>query len=232
MEQYTNHHNPYKAGKPLTSDDGFFGRDDIIKEVRLLLESKQNNLIVLYGQRRIGKTSILHKLERSLPNPPFFAVNFDLLDKARTPISEVLYEIAVKCAQKAGVPYDSKDLFLSNPDAFHNHFLPVLFEKLGKEKRLVFLFDEFDVLDQTKEKLPPTAAAIAIHPYLRRLIDSHPDIYFIFVVGRRMEELGYEFLSTFKSSHNILVFVLEEKEAIELIKRGEKDGIVFVKYNS
>jgi len=227
MEQYTNHHNPYKAGKPLTSDDGFLGREDIIKEVRLLLESKQNNLIVLYGQRRIGKTSILHKLERYLPNPPFFTVNFDLLDKARTPISEVLYEIAIKCAQKAGIPFDSKDLFLSNPDAFHQHFLPVLFEKLGKEKRLVFLFDEFDVLDQTKEKLPPTAAAIAIHPYLRKLIDSHPDIYFIFVVGRRMEELGYEFLSTFKSSHNILVFVLEDKEAIELIKRGEKDGIVF-----
>lgn len=227
MDRYTEHHNPYRAGKPLTSDEGFFGRDDIIEKVRMILDSRQNNLVVLYGQRRIGKTSILHKLERSLPNPPYFAINFDLQDKAHLPLNEVLYAIAAECAKKAGLQFDSTEEFVSDPDAFHETFLPLLYKNLDKEKRLVLLFDEFDVLDQSQEKLPDTAAANAFHPYLRKLIGAHPDLCFVFVVGRRMEELGYEYLSTFKSSHNILVFVLAENDAVELIRRGERDGIVY-----
>ena len=85
-------------------------------------------MVVLYGQRRIGKTSILNKLERSLPCPPFFVVNFDLMDKARKPIGEVLYEIAFVCAKKAGITYDNKDSFKANPDAFHENFLPILYQ--------------------------------------------------------------------------------------------------------
>jgi tetratricopeptide (TPR) repeat protein len=227
MGRYSDHYNPYRAGKPLTSDEGFFGRDDIIEKVRMILDSRQNNLVVLYGQRRIGKTSILHKLERSLPNPPYFAINFDLQDKAHLPLNEVLYAIAAECAKKAGLQFDSMEEFVSDTDAFHETFLPLLYKNLDKEKKLVLLFDEFDVLDQSQKKLPDTAAANAFHPYLRKLLGMHPDLCFVFVVGRRMEELGYEYLSTFKSSHNILVFVLAEKDAIELIRRGERDGIAY-----
>lgn len=227
MDNYSEHFNPYKAGKPLTSDDGFFGRDDIIEKVRMILDGRQNNTVVLHGQRRIGKTSILHKLERSLPNPPFFVINFDLLDKARKPISEVLYDIANECAKKAGFEFISRDAFISKPDAFQEVFLPLLYKNIDMGQRLVLLFDEFDVLDQTQEKLPDTAAANAFHPYIRELRDKHQDICFVFVVGRRMEELGYEFLSTFKSSFDILVFTLEEQDAIALIKRGETEGAIF-----
>jgi len=229
MNKDLEHHNPYIAGKPLTSDNDFFGRGDIINKIRIAFEGKHNNVVVLYGQRRIGKTSILNKLERSLPTPPFFIVYFDLMDKARKPITEVLYDIALACATKAGINFNKKESFISNSDNFHKLFLPVLYKKLGPKQRLVLLFDEFDVLDQTEERLSDNAAAIAFHPYIRELISSHLNICFVFVVGRRMEELSVEFISTFKSALSIPVSVLEPQDAIALIKRGEEKGINFDK---
>ena len=192
--------NPYIAGKALTSDDGFFGRTDIINKVLSTFENSENNLVVLFGQRRIGKTSILLKLDRALPTPQFFPVLIDLMDKSRKPLFELLFDIASICAENAEIENLSWEAFSSDPDAFHNVFLPKLYEKLGSNRRPVFLLDEFDVLDQSNERLPETTAANSFHPYLRQLISTQPRICFVFAVGRRMEELTVDFLQTFQVS--------------------------------
>ena len=72
--------NPYIAGKALGDERGFFGREDVFRMVRDALSSQDQNAIVLFGQRRIGKTSILLQMRRRLPSPPFHAVYFDLMD--------------------------------------------------------------------------------------------------------------------------------------------------------
>jgi hypothetical protein len=60
--------NPYVAGSVLDGEEGFFGREDILRLVEDELRSPHQNAVVLYGQRRIGKTSILLQLERRLPS--------------------------------------------------------------------------------------------------------------------------------------------------------------------
>ena len=74
--------NPYIAGTALGGERGFFGREDVLREVERTLRRPADNAIVLYGQRRIGKTSILLQLQRRLPAPPFVPIYFDLMDKA------------------------------------------------------------------------------------------------------------------------------------------------------
>ena len=55
---------PYVTGTPLKTDDVFVGRKDIFKFVREnLVGSHQNNVIILHGQRRTGKTSVLYRLK-------------------------------------------------------------------------------------------------------------------------------------------------------------------------
>ena len=55
--------NPYIAGNaiarnPVTSAEMFFGREDVFAFVRQALIGKhRDNVIILYGQRRTGKTS-------------------------------------------------------------------------------------------------------------------------------------------------------------------------------
>ena len=55
--------NPYIAGKALGQEHGFFGRADILDLVETEMRSQDRNAVVLFGQRRIGKTSITVHVE-------------------------------------------------------------------------------------------------------------------------------------------------------------------------
>ena len=72
--------NPFVAGAPVLSEELFLGREALIARI---LQSIHNNSILLYGERRIGKTSIQHRLKRRLrqmqdPEFDFFPVYIDL----------------------------------------------------------------------------------------------------------------------------------------------------------
>ena len=61
--------NPYVLGVPLTSQqDLFVGRTDIGAQIEQLLVDRRRPPLLLYGQRRMGKTSLLHNLGRLLPS--------------------------------------------------------------------------------------------------------------------------------------------------------------------
>lgn len=51
--------NPYRAGNPVGGSPAFVGRADVLRGVQRVLENPHAYAIVLYGQRRIGKTSVL-----------------------------------------------------------------------------------------------------------------------------------------------------------------------------
>jgi type I restriction enzyme M protein len=58
--------NPYVTGAPVDTDETFFGRHDIIQNIqRLLRPDGPSTVILLEGNRRAGKTSILKRLQRS-----------------------------------------------------------------------------------------------------------------------------------------------------------------------
>ena len=54
--------NPYEFGLPIKAVDRFYGRQDLVKEIVNTFTRTQQNAIVLHGQRRIGKTSLLYRL--------------------------------------------------------------------------------------------------------------------------------------------------------------------------
>ena len=66
--------NPYIAGKALGDPRGFFGREDVFRLVETVLSSPDQNSVVLFGQRRIGKTSILLNLRSRLSSASFVPV--------------------------------------------------------------------------------------------------------------------------------------------------------------
>ncbi|MCH8294242.1 AAA family ATPase, partial [Candidatus Poribacteria bacterium] len=56
--------NPYIAGR-VVGEDLFYGRSDLITDIERTLA---NNCFLLYGERRIGKTSLQHQLRERLSN--------------------------------------------------------------------------------------------------------------------------------------------------------------------
>ncbi len=100
--------NPYIAGNPVGNSNAFTGRADIVREVLHIFSRPEENAIVLYGQRRIGKTSVLQFLKKTLAQETatghYFPVYFDLQDKATFSLGDVLKDLANTIANELGFP--------------------------------------------------------------------------------------------------------------------------------
>jgi photosystem II stability/assembly factor-like uncharacterized protein/tetratricopeptide (TPR) repeat protein len=216
-------YNPYIMGPPVTGT-AFYGRQEVFRFVRETLATPQQNVVVLYGQRRIGKTSILLQLPDHLPPDAFYSIYFDLQGKEALNLSEVLYGLAVEIAKELPFPSPRWADF-SDTDYFQSRFLPAVREKLG-DKRLVLLFDEFDVLGQ-EEASPSDVAAITFFPYLQEMVTNVPFLAFAFVVGRRIDELPTRFRAIFKRARSMRISVLSRENANKLITSPAKGQLEY-----
>ncbi len=216
--------NPYVAGAPLRGEKGFFGREQTLSWVLRELRNPATNALVLYGQRRIGKTTLLLQLQRTLPADLYQAVYFDLQDQAARPLGMVLADLADTIAERMEAEAPEPTLFDDRGRYFRAEFLPEILQLLGT-RRLILLLDEFDVLEQAAEfDLPLTASDKALFPFLRRIMLEEPRLAFVFVVGRRAEDLTLDFTSTFKASLTREVWALDDESAIGLVRQAEKNG--------
>lgn len=56
-------YNPYISGEPVRRVDMFFGRHDLLRRI---ISTLHNNSIMIHGERRIGKTTLLYQLANAL----------------------------------------------------------------------------------------------------------------------------------------------------------------------
>ena len=56
-------YNPYISGEPVRRGDMFFGRHDLLRRI---VSTLHNNSIMIHGERRIGKTTLLYQLASAL----------------------------------------------------------------------------------------------------------------------------------------------------------------------
>jgi formylglycine-generating enzyme required for sulfatase activity/tetratricopeptide (TPR) repeat protein len=211
--------NPYIAGNPVRGRGRFIGRADVLRDVSRILHNPNTNAIVLFGQRRIGKTSVLLHIERELATrkdfTPFY---FDLQDKAALPLPEVLYQMAQKVSLVTKTPLPARERFDRDGRFFRDTFIPAA-TKITKNRGLVLLLDEFDVLDLAQEQ---TGATFFL--YLREWMKSSRGVQFVFVLGRRPEELSVNALSTFKSIRSRKVSLMTEGDSKVVIRQSERNG--------
>ncbi|MCA9951699.1 MAG: SUMF1/EgtB/PvdO family nonheme iron enzyme, partial [Anaerolineales bacterium] len=212
--------NPYIAGNPIGEEDGFFGREDIFRDVLQVLNHPRQNAIVLYGQRRIGKTSVLLQLEQRLAaEGDFTPVYFDLMDRADKPLKDVLFALALRISAVLNLRPPDPQQFDNAGDYFRQTYLPEV-ATAGNGRDLVLLFDEFDTLDNPNQN----QAGEAFFPYLRRWMTSIEGVQFIFVIGRRPEDLSINTLSTFKNVKSSQVALLTKRDALAVIRQAADEG--------
>lgn len=188
---------PYVTGTPLKSDDVFVGREDVFAFIREnLLGTHQNNAIILHGQRRTGKTSVLYRLGRVMTDT-HHAVLIDMQGKPARGAAEFLYSIADDII----FTLEEADIFLDPPERedfeeapeffFRNRFLRQIKPHLGG-KNLLLLFDEFEELQSRVEdgRLSPD-----IFTFLRNLMQHEEHVDFVFSGTHKLEQLGAEYWS-------------------------------------
>jgi len=212
--------NPYIAGNPVHGQDKFIGRQDVLRDVEQMLRNASTNAIVLFGQRRIGKTSVLLHIERELAaKKEFTPIYFDLQDKASLSLAKVLYQMAQKISLVVKVNLPKRKQFDQNGKFFRETFIPAAV-KTSKSQGLVLLLDEFDVLDLPKHE----QAGATFFPYLRDWMKIAEGIQFVFVLGRRPEELSTDTLSTFKGIRSRRVSLMTHEDSEDIIRQSEKNA--------
>ncbi|MEM7537915.1 MAG: hypothetical protein AAF639_37440 [Chloroflexota bacterium] len=116
--------NPYIAGNPINDQDRFIGRADVMRETLRVLRNPNTNAIVLHGQRRIGKTSILLRLDKDLAGEDYAPTYFDLQDKATMPLGDVLFQFAQSIAAVIHMTLPDRTQFDTDGEFFRKQFLP------------------------------------------------------------------------------------------------------------
>ncbi|MFM6527735.1 MAG: hypothetical protein ACKPIB_05480, partial [Dolichospermum sp.] len=174
--------NPYLIGRPLFRNETLFGREDIFSFISDNL-AQDVRLILFYGQRRVGKTSILKQIPQRISETitdQFIVISLDFQDHVDSRLEDILHYIANKILETTEI----SDKFLTNlADDINSHihvfsdqFLPTIYEELG-DKKLVFLCDEFDVLSEQNAR------------HIIQLLERHTRLFIIPVVGRNILKL-------------------------------------------
>jgi len=192
--------NPYATGRPLRAGSPvFFGREDIFVFIRENLGGPgSENILVLVGQRRMGKTSLLQQLPDRL-SEGYVSVYLDGQALGiEGGMAGLFYDIALEISEALvgrGITLEPPTLEALEGKlgpTFEKQFLPQVAEALG-ERVLLLLFDEFEELEMRVRsgKLPPT-----VFPYLRHLMQHSQNVAFIFAGTHRLEELTADYWST------------------------------------
>jgi hypothetical protein len=215
--------NPYIAGNPVGDGPAFIGRADILRKVSQELRGPKQNAIMLYGQRRIGKTSVLQQLQVQLrAEGGYRPIYFDLQDNSSNALGQMVVELARSIAHELELA--EPDLGDDADEFFQKEWLPKALEKLPDSQSLVLLFDEFDVLAAPNEDQSERAGA-AFFPYLRELIACNPErLNFVFVIGRNVADLTSIAMSVFKAVPSRRVSLLDHDDTAQLVRLAEKSG--------
>jgi len=220
--------NPYIAGAPVTDPTMFFGREDVFAWIEQNVSGRYaDNALVIHGQRRVGKTSVLKQLARHLPDR-YVPVFFDLQGRTHTTIDQFLWRLAREIARTLRsrraieVPKPQQEDFGRDPEHFAGPFLDTVRGALA-DSSLLIVFDEFDTLEE------PTAAEMLgkdLIPYFSRMMHGAESIDFIYCIGssgHKLEHMRAEYTDFFRTALYKKISFLEPHEARRLITEPVRD---------
>jgi len=215
--------NPYIAGNPVTGDL-FVGREDIMRTLQESWSaSGQCPSVVLFGHRRMGKSSILQNLKTYLsPHQIVIDFNMELVGMIEN-TRELLYLLALEIyhglplnQQQNLVEPDQTTFLENNPYNSFRRFLDRL-DRIRQGYQVIIAVDEFEVLEELLQKgrLEPQ-----LLNFWRALFQTYQWFIMVFAGLHTLDELCRDFWSPrFGSVKLIPVGFLTPKATRLLIER-------------
>lgn len=191
--------NLYSTGTPTHDSKMFYGREKDMAFLKDNLTRDAKSVIVLYGQRRSGKTTVLLQLI----NTPILGEHIPaLVDLQRisylitidTFLHRVAYYIAQAMRRRSlSIPMPELNNFKTDPTHTFDVFLDQVEEQLVGRK-LILLIDEFEILEDQviKGKLQSE-----VFDYLRDIVQHRQNINFLFSGTHKITEYTRWYRSIF-----------------------------------
>jgi hypothetical protein len=219
--------NPYIIGVPLTEQQEIFtGRTDIGTRIEQLILDRRRPPLLLYGQRRMGKTSLLNNLGRLLPNSiiPMF-VDLQGPVSSASDYAGFLYNIARSMTNSAqrqsafALPSLDRETLQDDPFTRFDEWLDKVEQKLEQNTALLAL-DEFEALDNAIAKKRFDEQDVL--GMLRHLIQHRPR-FKVLIAGSHTIEEFQRWASYLINVQVVHIGYLKEPEARQLIERPVTD---------
>lgn len=218
---------PYITGIPLTDQQTIFvGRTDISTRVEQLLTDRRRPPLLLYGQRRMGKTSLLLNLGRMLPTTtvPLF-VDLQGAPSQANDHAGFLYNLARVMIDSANeqrhmlLPALSRNELIQDPFTRFNEWLDEVEKVLGQNTALLLL-DEFEALDHAFDegRFDP----VRVLGMLRHLIQHRPRFKVLLAGSHTLDELQ-RWSSYLINVQVVKIGYLKEAEARQLVEQPVED---------
>ena len=247
---------PYIVGNPIDRKEMLFGREEQLDRiVRQLTTSNKANVILLEGNRRTGKTSILKRLADPTTLPGWVAINISfqggegVQGSGGLPTAEVYrlmakqigwqaYDLGVETWLPGISRPDSLKKFKPqfaaavratftdiNPFETFELYLQEVFAVLG-ERRLLLMLDEFDKL---QEGIEAGVTSPQVPENIRYLIHTYPQMSAILSGGRQLKGLRAAYWSAlFGFGHRVDVSALPLAAARLLVTEPVRNRLVYV----
>lgn len=179
--------NPYVVGNPIRSAGMFFGRSEELQFIgRKLNNEREGCVIVLCGERRAGKTSILYQiLNGRLGQDPLPAF-IDLQGVVAADDGEFLQALSQsvdRAARRRGIELDPQALSRAKSYTGFAAYLEEYF-KDPERPRLALLVDEYELIDSRIEQ---GSLSGEIRTYISGLLERFPRLHFVFTGSQPMQ---------------------------------------------
>jgi len=220
--------NPYVVGNPVTGDL-FKGREEIMIRLEELWRAPtQCPSVVIYGHRRMGKSSILNNLTGRF-GPQTIIVNFNMQRVGMVDnTGELLHNLALALydnlppAQQTNLIEPPAERFLTaNPYMAFDRYLIEINPHRPSEQRFIITIDEFEIIERLikEEKLESR-----ILDYWRGLIQTYPWFVLAFAGLHTLQEMTQDYWNPlFGSVTKIPVAFLNPKAAERLLVQPSPD---------
>ncbi|MBW4680518.1 MAG: hypothetical protein KME19_10415 [Microcoleus vaginatus WJT46-NPBG5] len=188
--------NPYVVGN-LVQRRLFFGREDVIRQLEeLWVLGNQVQSVVLFGHRRMGKTSILKNVANCLGSGIKVAyINLLNLGDISQGVGEVLIAICDEISRTVNLaPPADADLLNLPTRTFERYLKQVEANLTGS---LIIALDEFEKIEELIE-----AGKISkdFMDFLRGMVQMSPRIAFAFAGLHTLEEMTADYFQPFFAS--------------------------------
>ncbi len=219
-------HNPYVVGIPLTAQQNIFvGRRDVIARIEKLLLDQRCPPILLYGQRRTGKTSVLNNLSRLLSSRFLFAyVDFQSPRLLSGEISGLLYGLSHALSRAAELypehhwPRLERAELAEHPFERFDAWLDQVEHALDGHTLLIAL-DEFVTLEEARSRGHISDATVfTLLSMLRHIIQHRQHFRLLLAGSHSLNELN-QWASYLINVQIVPLNYLTHEEALRLIEK-------------
>lgn len=215
--------NPYIAGNPVTGEL-FFGREDIFKELNSLWNKDgQCSSVVLYGHRRMGKSSILQNLQDHLKKKENIIIvdfNLQFIGNLQNTSQflyllarEIYYAFDEKFPNRLMIP--QREQFEPYPNEPFRRFLDEL-NRVRENHKFIVTLDEFEILENliNKNKIEKE-----ILSFLKAIFQKYQWLIMAFAGLHTLQEMTYDYWHPlFAGVKPIKVSFLSNYSAMQLIQ--------------